>query len=142
MSVFNRRQLIDMTDHNREELLDNLRVGDIFGATAPNGARPFCLVTGIDGDAIQARTLSTQIELVFDRATCRADFDLSSKGWGEGTITYTIESVAPLPVDIHNTLLYLDRKQRLNRDPERTKLTEAEHRALCFIAKFYPENPL
>lgn len=50
--------------------------------------------------------------------------------------------MAPLPVDIHNTLLHLDRKKRLNRDPERTKLTEAEHRALRFIAKFYPENPL
>lgn len=70
----------DDLPRSREELLDNLRVGDIFGATDPNGARPFCLVTALQGGSIHARTLSTQIELVFERATCTAEFDLSSKG--------------------------------------------------------------
>jgi hypothetical protein len=50
----------------------------------------------------------------------------------------TIDSVAPLPVDIHNVMLGLDRKMRLRFE----KLSRAEKDALLFIADYYPANPL
>jgi hypothetical protein len=50
----------------------------------------------------------------------------------------TIDSIAPLPVDIHNVLLGLDRKMRLRFD----KLNTAEKEALKSVADFYPANPV
>jgi hypothetical protein len=50
----------------------------------------------------------------------------------------TIDSIAPLPVDIHNVMLGLDRKMRLRFE----KLSREEKDALLFIADFYPSRPL
>lgn len=54
----------------------------------------------------------------------------------------TIDSMEPLPVDIHNVILGLDRKLRLVRDVERLKLNGAEKQALIFIDSYYSSNPL
>ena len=49
-----------------------------------------------------------------------------------------LDSIAPLPVDVHNVLLGLDRKMRLGQPP----LNQAEVDALLFVADFYPAHPL
>ena len=73
--------------------------------------------------------------LVFDRQTGKAE-------WGDAQVVCTIDSVAPLPADIHNVMLGLDRKFRLERDLERIKLNDAEKRALVFVDSYYSSNPL
>lgn len=69
----------------------------------------------------------------------------TGEGEVEGAIATTackIDSVSPLPVDIHNIMLGLDRKSRLERNEERTKLTEDEKRALLFLSSHYESSPL
>lgn len=122
-----------MTD--RETILLKLDVGDIFHGEAPNGASLICLVLRIDESIIHARTVTTQNYLQFDRRTGEAE-------WGNEGVVCAIDSVAPLPVDIHNVILGIDRKYRLEHDEERFKLNDAEKRALIYIASYYPENPL
>jgi len=52
-----------------------------------------------------------------------------------------IDSIAPLPVQIHNVMLGLERKMRLCCG-EKVRLDEAEKDALRFVADFYPANPI
>ena len=53
-----------------------------------------------------------------------------------------MDSVKPLPQEVHQAFLELDRRYRLGGDPERFKLLDAEKRALNFVASYYPENPV
>ncbi|WP_428671162.1 hypothetical protein [Reyranella sp.] len=120
---------------DREDELRKLAVGDIFHANSPNGASLICLVLSVTEEAIQSRTVTTQVYLEFDRRTGNAE-------WGEDPIICTIDSITPLPVEIHNTMLGIDRKFRLERNLERLRLTDAEKRALVFVASHYPSNQL
>lgn len=54
----------------------------------------------------------------------------------------TIESAAPLPVDMHNILLGLDRKHRLEHDWDRIKSTDTEVQALVYAKHHYRANPI
>jgi hypothetical protein len=49
-----------------------------------------------------------------------------------------LDSIAPLPVDVHNVLLGLDRKTRLGEPP----LNQAEKDALIFDGRFYRAHPI
>jgi hypothetical protein len=120
---------------DRESALRKLAVGDIFHANSSNGASLICLVLSVTEETIQSRTVTTQVSLEFDRRTGNAK-------WGEEPIICTMDSVTPLPVEIHNTMLEIDRKFRLERNLERLRLTDAEKRALVFAASHYPSNQL
>jgi hypothetical protein len=120
---------------DRESELRKLSVGDIFHAQSPNGASLICLILSVTEEMIQSRTVTTQVYLEFDRRTGVAK-------WGDEPIICTIDSIMPLPVEIHNTMLEIDRKFRLERNLERLRLTEAEKRALVFVARHYPSNQL
>jgi hypothetical protein len=122
-----------MTD--RRTLLQSLAVGDIFHAGSPNGASLICLATLVTETAIQARTVTTQKHLQFDRQTGIAE-------WGVERVVCTIDSVAPVPVEIHHVLLGIDRKFRLEQDLQRLKLNDDEKRALIYVDSHYSSNPL
>jgi len=131
-----------MADH--PTLLTGLKVGDIFHAQAPSGASLICLVIGLDQRAIRARRITTQENLEFDRGT-------GIKLGDNREVPCIIDSIAPLPAEMHDVFLKLDRKyQALNAmdekerfaDLERLKLTDAEKAALLFVASHYPSNPL
>jgi hypothetical protein len=96
------------------------------------------LVLSVDQTTIQARRVTTQENLEFDRRTgVTVDDD-------EG-IPCVIDSVAPLPAEIHAVFLELDRKYqkyRPDREPERFKLTDAEKKAMLFVGQHYASNPL
>jgi hypothetical protein len=62
--------------------------------------------------------------------------------WGDDRVPCTIDSTAPLPVEVHNILLGLDRRSRLERIEERFKLTDAENQALSFLTAHYASDPL
>jgi hypothetical protein len=117
-----------MTD--RPAVISSLAVGDIFHAEADNGASLICLVTDVTDTAIQARTVTTQISLDFDRQS-------SIGKWGKGTCV--VDSIAPLPAEIRHALLGLDRRYALGGDP---RLLDTEQRALVFVTSFYTANPI
>ena len=120
-----------MTD--RKSALSRLVVGDIFHGTCPNGASLICLVEAVTDDRIEARRVTTQDHVVFDRVTgltLPIDDDAEC----------TIDSIEPLPVAIHNVMLGLDRKMRLS--SHGLPLDEEEKAAFRFIVSFYPAHPL
>lgn len=119
----------------REAVLRKLDVGDIFHAESPSGASLICLVTFVSESAIHARTVTTQYRFKFDMRTGEAEWDRN------GSVC-VIDSVAPLPVEIHNVMLGIDRKYRLERDVEKFKLNDAEKKALVFVDSYYAENQL
>jgi hypothetical protein len=74
-----------------------------------------------------------QERLSFDRITGREIGDRAA---------CAIDSVAPLRVPIYNTLLGLERKMRLQHDPEKFKLDRDEREALMFVGPYYRSNRL
>jgi hypothetical protein len=112
-----------------------LVVGDIFHANCSNGASLICLVESISESTVNARTVTHQIKVAFDCST-------GLESGAEGDSPCRIDSIAPLPVDIHNVILGMDRKLRLEPDLMKHKLNDDERRALIFIASHYPANPL
>jgi hypothetical protein len=123
---------------DRETQLAKLDIGDIFHAESPSGASLICLVLSVGQTTIQARRVTTQESLKFDRRTGVTVAD------DEG-VPCVIDSVTPLPAEIHDIFLELDRKYqkyRPDRDPERFKLTDAEKKALLFVGQHYASNLL
>jgi hypothetical protein len=106
-----------------------------------------CFVEEVTNETIVARTVSAQVRFTFDRTVGR------SECW-EPPIYFPrdgkqpmaeIDSVAPLPSNVHNGLIALDRHHRLGRfsgKPNRNHLSEEHKQALLFSARHYPENPL
>ncbi|MCP3391233.1 hypothetical protein NLM27_20825 [Bradyrhizobium sp. CCGB12] len=112
--------------------LTTLVEGNIFQASFPNGASCICLVNSIADDEIRATRITTQEKFVFDRATGAAVI-------GDGLAVCTINSIAPLPAEIHETLLQLDRRYGSGDYPT---LRREEIDALLFVEGFYPAHPL
>src|SRR5580704_5038031 len=122
---------------DRKSLLARLTVGDIFHAVAPNGASCVCRVLSANDATIHARRMTTQEDLEFNRQT-------GVEKAGDGEALAVIDSVAPLPPEIHNIFLALERKYGQiksedwdNPALERFKLTEAEKKALRFVGTYY-----
>lgn len=120
---------------DRKTALRSLSVGDVFHANSPNGASLICLVLSVTEKAIQSRTTTTQMYLEFDRQTGVAK-------WGDDSIICTIDSTAPLPVEVYKIILEIDQKFRLDRNLERLRLTDEEKRALLFVDSYYASNRL
>jgi hypothetical protein len=116
-------------------VLNHLSVGDIFHASCPNGASLICLIEAVTQRSLQTRTVTHQIKLEFDLTT-------GSTLEASGAAPCTIDSVARLPADIHNVILGLDQKMRLEPDILKHRLSDDEKRALIFIASHYPANPV
>jgi hypothetical protein len=117
---------------DREILLRGLTEGDIFHAESPNGASLICLITNISETQIQARTVTSQLHLEFDRRTGVAE-------WAEDRVECTIDSIEPLPIDIFNLMLRIDRRYRIGSDP---RLIEEEISALVYVDSHYSKNRL
>jgi hypothetical protein len=118
---------------DRKSLLAKLDVGEIFHAEAPNGAGLICLVLSLDEANLRVRHITSQDHLIFNRQTGLTE---------NGDI---IDSVAPLPVEIHDVLVGLDRKYQKHdpdKEPEQFRLTDAEKKALRFVKPHYSSNPL
>lgn len=128
---------------DRKNLISKLDVGDIFHAEYPNGAKCICLVLSVNGSTIQARRVTSQENLEFDRQT---GVEKASKGQALAVIS----SVAPLPAEIHDVFLALDQKYKavhgqkdiFEKNPEYFQLSDAEKKAFRFIDSHYSSNPL
>lgn len=131
---------------DRRTLLHSLAVGDIFHAHAPNGASLICLTTAVTDTTVQARTVTHAMHLDFDRETGVAEWigskDWPDKGYGDDPVRCVVDSVEPLPVDIHNILLFVDRKSRLTGVWKDMRLSDDEKRAFLYVYSHYPANPI
>jgi hypothetical protein len=119
---------------DRAPVLQRLLVGDIFHAKAENGASFVCLTTNITENYITARTVTSQLILQFSRGTGVSEDE-------NGKALCVIDSCAPLPIDIHQVMLGLDRKFRLWDDLTKLALSHAEKQAILFVHGYYLENP-
>jgi hypothetical protein len=130
-----------MTD--REAALKQIAAGDIFHASGTNGSSFPCLALQVRDHAIFARRVTTQSVYWFDRTT----------GYGQDNPKIVIDSVAPLPDDIRELMLSIDRlfreaEYRHAEEPDWEPPEDYFHhskdqiRALLFIADFYPKNQL
>lgn len=133
-----------MTD--RHAALRRIAVGDIFHAGIrgrTDGPSYPCLALQVRKDAIFARRMSTQSVHWFDRAT----------GMEIDDHDVVIDSVAPLPDDIREIMLSIDRlfreaEYRRAEEPDwepsedHFHLSKEQIRALLFIADFYRKNQL
>jgi ABC-type cobalamin transport system ATPase subunit len=122
-------------DKTRDGLLQSLAAGDLFHATGPEGAGTICLVASVTETVIEARGVISQQRFQFDRQTGIADTDTMPA-------TYTIDSVAPFPMDIYNIFLGLERRARLKPDDDGFVPSDEEQRALDFAYPYYRENPV
>ena len=120
---------------DRATMIRNVAVGDFFHARSPNRASLICLATSVGKTTIHARRITSQEELEFDRQTGFAKS-------GNDQVPCEIDSVAPLPAEIHDVFLEMDRRYRVEHDLERFKLTDAAKRALLFIHSYYPAHPV
>jgi hypothetical protein len=121
-------------------IVDHLSVGDIFHADSPNGAHLICLTTSVTETTIHARSVTNDQYMEFDRKT-----GAGMVTWRERKTPCTIYSTSPLPEDIHNIILEMDRKTRSAeasenwsaQDESKPWLNEEERRALLYVAKHH-----
>jgi hypothetical protein len=119
---------------DRETLIRNIGVGDIFLGQSTTGASLLCQARTISETAIGAQRLfMNDVTFEFNRTTGITDSD---------GVPCRIYSVAPLPPDILQILLALDHRHRTSTEPGTAKLTDDEKRALKFIYGFYRKNPI
>jgi hypothetical protein len=131
-----------MTD--REIVLRRIEVGDIFNAEDATGPVRTCLTIFVTGTTIHARSITTQEVIEFDRKT-----GVATHSWHSARYEYVISSVAPLPADIHRTMLSVDLKFRdVGHEPERegkmakSALSKEQIRGLLFVEDFFRAHPL
>jgi hypothetical protein len=117
---------------NRSIALTALVEGSVFRATTPNGASYICLVNSTSDNKIRATRITTQEKLVFDRSTGTAEISADE-------VVCTIDSIAPLPTEVYDILLRLDRRYGHGDDPA---LSQKEKDALLFVSRFYSFHPL
>jgi hypothetical protein len=121
---------------NREPVIRRLLVGDIFHAKAYDSeASLTCLVMSVNAEYLTVRTVTSQITLNF---SC----DTGASEDKDGNAIYFIDSCAPLPIDMHQIMLGLDRKFRLWDDMTKIALNNDEKLAILFAQEFYDENPM
>jgi hypothetical protein len=72
----------------------------------------------------------------------KVEFDRSTGETLGNESPCAVDSIAPLPLEIHNIMLGLDHKMRLQRDPEKFKPNKEEIQAISFVNAYYPSNPL
>jgi hypothetical protein len=108
--------------------LNEVGIGDFLHAEYPTGAKAICLTLEVTANRIWARDITRQEKLEFDR---RTGVSMSKTG----DVECSIYSTEPLPPELHEALVGLDRKYRSGRVPteEESKLTPAEKKALIFI---------
>ncbi len=113
-----------------------LEIGDIVHAHNDQGTSLICLVLKIEQGVIYSRRITSQQEYSFDRLTGVSKPSRDHTGG-------TIDSVEPLPVDMHYALIGLDRKYRLGiYSDDKAKLTDDEIRTFLFVGDHYKMNSI
>ncbi len=113
----------------RADVLSTVQEGQLIHGRGDRGASMLLHVLAVTDTTICAWRLLTGGHEAFDYQTGRGD-------------RCQLDSIAPLPPDIHETIFNLDRRQRSCTNVEDAKLTTAEREAFVFIHHFYLANQL
>ena len=125
-------------DELRVMKLAALDVGDIVGARLMDrrDCLPF-LIVAADGKTMRTRCMTSQFPLIFERHDGMAteNNDGQMREW-------RISCIQPLPLEMHNLMLSVDRRIRLGSDGTTNRLDEGDKRVLVFIADFWDRYPI
>lgn len=121
----------------RREKLQALDHGDIVGAAFPGGNTLPFLITAADGNVLQARAVTSQFPLTFDRVTGEAQ-------WEDDGVNrvWRIGCMQPLPLEYHQLMLSLDRRMRLGSNGTTNPLDAGDKRVLLFLGEHWKANPI
>jgi hypothetical protein len=133
---------------DRQEALKVLDAGNLFQARDASGPVRICLVISTTENTILARSVTTQEIIEFDRRTGAANHNHR-----DAIYHYVITSVAPLPHEIHEVMLSLDRDGRefeykLAENPDYQSpqdepvLNADQRQGLLSVSRFYEAHPL
>ena len=124
------------------EKLKNIKVGDIINVFATGGARTYCLVQSVGQTTFHAKTMTTHLDLVFNRETGvgkRAD----------GKTVWYVQSVAPFPEHLREVIFgYFEKRNPVTGNeyqktrPEGHRLSQAEIEAHEYLDEYYASHPL
>lgn len=102
--------------------------GDLVHGRDEGKQNLICLVECVGPSRIKTRRITTQEQVTFDIGT----------GENIETPGCRLDSIMPLPVEVHDVLLGLDRKMRLGNQ----QISEAEKAALDFADEVSLAHPL
>ena len=102
--------------------------GDLVHGRDEGKQNLICLVESVGPNRIEARQITTQEPVVFDIGT----------GENIAVPSCRLDSIMPLPVEVHDILLGLDRKMRLGNQ----QISEAEKAILDYADQVYLAHPL
>lgn len=102
--------------------------GDLVSGREEGKRNLVYLVESVGPDCLRTRRITTQEKVTFDIETAEA---IEAPGCRLG-------SIVPLPVEVHDVLLGLDRKMRLSDQP----ISDAEKAALDFADEVSLAHPL
>lgn len=119
---------------SKASYLINLVIGDIFNARSVNAPYIICIVTNIDNYKIYSRRLTDQSILTFD-----VESGLEIENIGNNC---EIESIEPLPLDIYNSMVGMDRRFRLSSRADKFTLDDKEKLALHYVQRHFSENKM
>jgi hypothetical protein len=142
------RREIAPTMTDRQAALRSIEAGNLFYALDAAGPVRICLGLSVSEKTILARSVTTQEIIKFDRRTGEAAHNRYGFDFN-----YLIASIMPLPRDIHEIMLSLDRngrafEEKLAEDPDYQSppdnwiLNDDQRRGLLFIAEFCRAHPL
>lgn len=120
----------------RAAALRGLTVGDVFFASADGvDGVVFGLVTAVERDSLEARSVTTH-------QAYRFDIDTGIEKESPNRTLLVIRSVERLPDDVHRVVLGLDVKFDPSQPSDSLQLTEIEKMTILFLQDFYMEHPL
>lgn len=115
--------------------------GDIIHATRFGPSSIICVVESVAGGFIRTRSIAQQHAIDFDIETGVGAW--RDELFGDEPIECQIDSIEPLPREIHDALIEQDRRHRLISDPERWRAGgEEEWKAWPSAQEFFKRNPL
>ena len=116
------------------QVLDAVRVGDVIFGLGAGGQEKLLLVYKIDPNGFSARHVTTQVNFRFDR-------NGRTRIYANGGYV-TIVSIAPLPADMHDVAVELDRKFAARPEYPDSILSKAEIQLLLSFPKVFKRQLL
>jgi hypothetical protein len=117
---------------SRDPPFMRLTVGDLFHASG-DPRKLVGLVIAVTDRSVYARNVMGDAYHEFDRHTG------IEQAHGSDMV---IDSIEPLPVEIHAVILGIERKYRLTMDRSRGRLTETEKSALALAFSHYEKHAI
>jgi hypothetical protein len=114
--------------------------GDIIHATSFGPYSIICVVASVEGGFIRARSIAQQLAIDFDIETGVGAW--RDETFGDTPIECRVDSIEPLPREVHDALIDQDRRHRLITDPKRWRESKAAWSAWSAAEEHFKRHPL